>query len=294
MILVKNFLIVIFSFFLASISSKAADIKATALNEISEQITEYTLGVIPGEGHTEFSFDLRENSSPNFSILGVREIFPGNYDSGKIFTQFSLANNEDLGEERYIFNLGFGQRTLIEDNTVMIGFNNFYDYDLGNGNTRASLGGELRSASFEVLYNRYLKINSQINETVLEGWDWQLASQFPYLHWMDIFVNTYNWIGVERDDVAGSKFGTELQLTPTFNLELAYDDKDKAGVADEWYAKLRMVYPPKDDKPTLLDGKSDEIWRENKDMSGELLSKVKRQNKIMIEFKGNSTISRTD
>ena len=31
-----------------------------------------------------------------------------------------------------------------------------------------------------------------------------------------------------------------------------------------------------------------------KDMSGELLSKVKRNNKIVVEFKGTSTISRTD
>ena len=29
-------------------------------------------------------------------------------------------------------------------------------------------------------------------------------------------------------------------------------------------------------------------------MSGELLTKVKRNNKIMIEFKGNSAITRTD
>jgi hypothetical protein len=29
-------------------------------------------------------------------------------------------------------------------------------------------------------------------------------------------------------------------------------------------------------------------------VSGELLSKVKRNNKIMIEFKGSATISRTD
>jgi hypothetical protein len=29
-------------------------------------------------------------------------------------------------------------------------------------------------------------------------------------------------------------------------------------------------------------------------MSGELLTKVKRNNKIMVEFDGNATISRTD
>jgi hypothetical protein len=36
------------------------------------------------------------------------------------------------------------------------------------------------------------------------------------------------------------------------------------------------------------------MWKEEKDMSGELIAKVKRQNKIMVEFKGSATISRTD
>ena len=43
-----------------------------------------------------------------------------------------------------------------------------------------------------------------------------------------------------------------------------------------------------------MDGISQNAWKENKDMSGELLSKVERNNKIMIEFKGSATISRTD
>ena len=54
-----------------------------------------------------------------------------------------------------------------------------------------------------------------------------------------------------------------------------------------------FVHPGKEG-PTALDGVSDVAWKENRDMSGELLSKVKRQNKIMIEFKGSSQITRTD
>ena len=84
-----------------------------------------------------------------------------------------------------------------------------------------------------------------------------------------------------------------MSLTPTFNLELAYDDKDKSGLEDEWYAKLKFIYPPREGA-AAKDGISDEMWKVEKDMTGQLLSKVKRQNKIMIEFKGNSKITRTD
>mgnify|MGYP006225519759 FL=1 len=88
--------------------------------------------------------------------------------------------------------------------------------------------------------------------------------------------------------------GSEIILTKSLNLEVAYDDKDKKGLEDEWYAKIQLVHPPRNNGPTAMDGISDLAWKENKDMSGELLSKVQRNNKIMIEFKGSSTISRTD
>ena len=85
-----------------------------------------------------------------------------------------------------------------------------------------------------------------------------------------------------------------MLLTPNLNLEIAYDDKDKNGLDDEWYAKIMLIHPPRLG-PSLQDGfVNDDAWKEEKDMSGELLTKVQRNNKIMVEFKGSSTISRTD
>ena len=95
------------------------------------------------------------------------------------------------------------------------------------------------------------------------------------------------------NDIEGLIIGSELSLSSTLQLELAYDDKDRKGLEDEYYVKLMFVYPPKEG-PTLGDGISSDMWRENKDMTGELLTKVKRNNKIMVEFDGNATISRTD
>jgi hypothetical protein len=114
------------------------------------------------------------------------------------------------------------------------------------------------------------------------------------LHWASAFINEYRWDGVTRDDVRGKKMGAEMLLTTNLNMEVAYDDKDTSGLDDEWYSKLQFFHPARENGPTALDGISDVAWKENKDMSGELLSKVKRSNKIMIEFKGSSTISRTD
>lgn len=259
--------------------------------EISSKVSEYVSNLIPGEGDTEVSIDLRENNKPDYSILAVREI--QKTEDGNFFTQFSFFNTEKNNDERLVGNLGFGKRILSDDKTMMTGFNAFIDYD-DIGNARSSLGLEARNAVLEFGYNYYFGIDDGTDEKVLDGYDLRLASQIPYMHWADIFINAYEWEGRDRDDIKGTKIGSELLLNPNLNLELAYDDKDKAGLKDEWYAKIMFIHPPRTG-PSLQDGfLSSDTWKEEKNMSGELLTKVKRNNKIVVEFKGLSTISRTD
>ena len=260
--------------------------------DVSKNVSEYVSNLIPGNGHTEVSIDLRENNKPDYSILGVREILE--IDSGNIFTQFSLFNTEQNNSERIIGNLGIGSRKLLNSDTLMIGMNAFIDQDFNESHKRGSFGFEVRNSVLDFNGNMYRSLQDTTKEIILDGWDYRLAGQVPYVHWSKIFINSYEWDGVLREDIKGMKIGSEMVLTPISILELAYDDKDKKGLEDEWYAKIQFIYPPKNNGPTALDGISDLAWKESKDMSGELLSKVQRNNKIMIEFKGSSTISRTD
>ena len=61
----KKICIILLSLFIISYSNA---------NEISEKFSEYISNLIPGDGDTEVSLDLRENSKPDYSILAVREI----------------------------------------------------------------------------------------------------------------------------------------------------------------------------------------------------------------------------
>ena len=274
----KKFFLLLIATFVISFNSQA--------NVVSDYIT----NLIPGEGDTEFSIDLRENYSPDYSILVVRELDRNN--DGNYFTQLSLFNTEKNNDERITANFGLGKRFLSDDKFTLTGLNVFLDYD-DKGNARSSIGLEMRNAVLEFAFNNYFGIDDANGEKVLDGYDLRLASQIPYLHWADIFLNSYSWDGVKRNDVEGLIFGSEMNLTSNFQLEIAYDDKDRAGLEDEYYVKLMFVHPPKEG-PTASDGFSSSMWRENKDMTGELLTKVKRDNKIFVEFTGNATISRTD
>ena len=260
--------------------------------DISKKVSGYISNLIPGEGDTEVSIDLRENYKPDYSILAVREL--SKIDSGNIFTQFSLFNTEKNNEDRVVGNFGLGSRKLLNNNTLLAGVNAFVDNDFNETTRRGGLGFELKNAVLDFHSNIYEGIEDSDDERVMDGWDYRLASQVPYVHWSKVFVDHYEWDGILREDIKGTKFGSEMILSSNLNLEVAYDDKDKSGLEDEWYAKIQLVHPPRNNGPTALDGISDIAWNKNKDMSDEMLSKVKRNNKIMIEFKGSSTISRAD
>ena len=302
----KKFLLPVATFCLLSFNTLAGEVKSkinSNINDLlnSDKFAEYLMDWIPGEGTTEFSFDLRENHSPGFSILAVRELAKTN--SGNYFTQLSASMNEDgenndyhgNNDARIILNAGFGKRILLNDNTLMLGINNFYDYDVWMSHSRIGLGVEAKSAVVDFNANYYQKINSGGNaEFVMNGYDYQLKTQVPYVHWVNIFANSYKWYGKDRDDVEGMKLGGEAQITSTLSFLHAYDDKDTSGVTDEWYSKLIFNWPPRDNVATAADGISNLAWKENKDVSDKLLAKVDRVNNIVIEFKGGMTISSTD
>ena len=83
---------------------------------ISENISEIFSNLIPGEGDTEVSIDIRDNHKPDYSILAVREI--EKTETGNYFTQFSLFNTEKNNDERLVGNIGIGKRNLSDDNKI--------------------------------------------------------------------------------------------------------------------------------------------------------------------------------
>ena len=264
---------------------------ANADEKISDKLSGYVYNLIPGEGTTEVSIDIRENYKPDYNILLVRELTSD--EKGNLFSQMSLFNTEKLNDERIGANLGIGKRLLSNNNTLMTGYNFFFDAD-EDGNLRSSLGAEVKSAVLGFSTNYYKGLKDANGEFVLDGYDLELNSQVPYLHWAKAFVGSYEWQGEQRDDIKGSKLGTDFQLSPTFSLEAVYDDKDKKGLEDEYYFNIIFTFPPKDGPSLTKDGIASTAWKENKDMTGELLSKVDRQNKIVVEFDVTTSISRLD
>ena len=284
----KKFFIILGLLFAASATN------ADVLDNASQKISKIVADLIPGEGVTEVNIGIEKDSEPDFNILAVRDI--EKTENTNFFTQISFHNSDVSGNERYIGNVGLGYRFLTDDESMMIGFNSFYDHDLTEGHKRASLGFEAKASTLEFNLNQYHALTgmqktinensaSYTEEQALGGLDYRFASQLPHMPWAE-----FSWTGyqIESDKAAeniqGDIYSLGLALSPTLQLDFSKDSSD-AGTEDVDGANLSFIYPPRENKPTLLDGFSDEVWFEES-MQNKLSDKVERNNNLTVEIQG--------
>ena len=287
----KKILVLILTFFISSAVN--ADVKGQALSKISEKISEYTIGLIPGEGTTEFDVQLsdKDDNDPRFNLLLLRNLIKT--DNSNFFTQMNL-HTQDVGASdlRYIGNFGLGYRMLSDDNSYMLGGNIFYDRDLKNDHARASIGLEAKAGVLDFNFNHYeaatlQKVIDGNKEQALGGMDYTLATQVPYMPWAKFNFTGYKHEGdLATIDTKGEKYNTEMNLTSSLVFEVEYDRSGNEGGDDYSSAKITFVYPPRNSNPSLIDGFLGSQAFYKKDMTSTLVEKVKRNNDIIIETQG--------
>ena len=285
----KKFFLLILAFCLLSFNVLADEIKLQLLNNVSEKISESIGLIVPGEGITEFNLEFNEHEEPSFSLLAVRDL--DKQDNSNLFTQFSLHNDDVSGDERYIANLGFGKRFLSSDKSMMFGVNSFLDFDLREEHARGSIGFEANASILELNYNQYLALTgkktiSGTDEQALGGSEYNLSSQIPYMPWAKI-----NWQGYKHyADMAGAStkgdiYSMELALNPHLQLDISRDISNHED-GNKYAALLTFVYPPRENKPTFVDGLTSNDMFVKENMEDKLSGKVRRNNNIAVEIQG--------
>ena len=285
-----SFLIItLFCFKVYGADSDAA--KKNIVNNMTAGISSALENFISGEGDTEVQITTGEDYHPEFSIMTVRPLatHPG-VDAW--FVQLQLNDTKIRGKARLSTNVGLGYRKLAENKNSFTGANVFIDYD-EKGNTRASVGIELRSSAFEVIGNYYQAISSgrtvgTFTERTLDGIEVSLIGEIPYLPWANIIANHYEWRADKNSkNSKGDKLSLELTLTPSFIIEAGADDNNISGGTN--FIKAYFVFPARE-RVAASNNFIGETAFSNIDMSGELLSKVRRTNKIVIESEGTGVV----
>ena len=263
----------------------------------AKDFSEFFNNFVPGEGLTEAQIDFTDadDGEITFNILMLRNI--EKTDTSNLFTQFSIQS-QDVGQNdpRYVGNLGLGYRFLNDDNSLMIGANVFYDRDFEHDHERGSIGFEAKGGNLEINYNLYEDISLQQvankrKEQSLGGYDFNVSSQVPFMPWARLNYTSYEW---EKDlastNTKGEKYSSEFNLTPSLVFEYEYDESGNSG-DDITSGKFTFVYPPRDNKPTIISGFSSQAFTYS-NVSDKLNDKVKRKNKLVIETQGSVIITK--
>ena len=250
----------------------------TLSNQISKSISSFAEEHFENMKYLDFNIDAQEYLKPTFSIMSVNEI--KKLDNGTIFNQTSINTHD--GDET--INIGFGTRKLLNDNTLILGANAFYDHQLTESHERVGVGAEAISSMFDVRGNYYNALSARRTnsegtiERALDGWDLRADYHLPIDHDVNVFVSAFEFENPE--DVSsyketGNKFGVDAKVG-NFAVEAGYMDDNQEN--DAYFGNIKYVVNFGSDNQDHSSSNSKSLT----DVSDRLYQPVKRENKIRV------------
>ena len=278
--------IVLITFLLQLTTYGNADTANDIINKLSDKFSSIVSDTLGGD--TEFSLEFPENDDVELEILKFKEL--DRTETQNSFSQFSLHTQEVSDDTRFIVNLGYGQRYISSDKSMITGVNAFIDYET-EGHARASFGFEAKAPIVDLTGNYYQSLTGVekidgVNEKVLDGYEINLSSQLPYMPWSMINIQNYEF---EKDkaseNTSGNLVSLEMNLTPSIQFEVSKNFIETTGVDDEENFKI-MYYNPPRNKSSLQEGLISANAFEKGDVEAKMKDKVRRRNAMTIEVQG--------
>ena len=263
-----------------------ADTSNDIINKLSDKVSSFVENTLGGD--TEFSLEFPENDEVELELLKFKEL--DSSENQNSFSQFSLHTQEVNDDTRFILNLGYGQRYISSDKSMITGMNAFIDYDT-EGHARTSLGVEAKAPILELTGNYYLGLSGVetidgTKEKVLDGYELNLSSQLPFMPWTRINVQNYDFKKDKAsENTGGNLVSLEMNLSPSIQFEASRNFIDTNGVEDENSFKI-MYYNPPRNKTSLQDGFLSASAFEKGDVEAKMKDKVRRRNAMTIEVQG--------
>ena len=276
----KIFFIFLSIFFITA--SNAEDLKNKLTGKFTSNLNQY-LNESLGEMFPTAEVGLTSGKTQKVKghILVVKPLSDIDDKENTLFTQgsiyFSDGNRETL-------NLGIGKRKLLNNDTLMLGANLFYDHELDYDHQRASLGIEAISSVASLRANQYYGLSGWetgvggTQEKALYGNDIELGAPLPYLPWTNFYLRSFNWEGASGEaDLKGDEMSLEAKLPFGLNVEVGKRSND-GNTKDRKFLNLTWTCCNKKDEPNF--GISDKAYNLTS-VADQRFQKVRRQNLIV-------------
>mgnify|MGYP005667247821 CR=1 FL=1 len=226
--------------------------------------------------HLELDIQVQEKLKPTFSLTNVNKI------SEDATSAFFNQNTVSLHNDDQTVNFGLGYRNLIQNDTVMLGANIFFDYSFDDAHQRNGVGVEAISSVFDIRGNYYdatsgiQTLGDGSTEEALDGWDARLDYHLPLAYDVNVFAGIFEFENAAGDfTLDGEKYGLAGSVGKT-NFEVGYIDDNKSG--DGTYANVTMVFDL--GQPKQLSKANGAL--EYVSVRDQLYTPVKRENKIRV------------
>ena len=226
--------------------------------------------------HLELDIQVQEKFKPTFSLTNVNKL------SEDATSAFFNQNTVSLHNDDQTVNFGLGYRNLIQDDTVMLGANIFFDYSFDDAHQRNGVGVEAISSVFDIRGNYYdatsgiQTLGDGSTEEALDGWDARLDYHLPLAYDVNVFAGIFEFENAAGNfTLDGKKYGLTGSFGKT-NFEVGYLDDNKTG--DGTYAKVTMVFDL--GQPKQISKSNGAL--EYVSVRDQLYTPVKRENKIRV------------
>jgi hypothetical protein len=283
--IVMNKILIIILTLLFSTTANAADIKNKFISNFSDFLNNSL-----GQNFETVEVALSSGTTNEVvgNILVVKPLSDINDEKNTLFTQGSIFLSDD---SRETINLGIGKRKLINDDTLLIGANLFYDYELDYDHQRASIGIEAISSVGSFRANQYYGLSGwqsgldSVQEKALNGNDVEIGAPLPYLPWANFYLRSFNWEGASgAADLKGDEMSLEAKFSG-FNIEVGKRSND-GNTEDEEFLRLTWTCCNKDQEKI---GISDTAYNLTS-VADQRFTKVRRQNLIVKQKEMDLTV----
>ena len=291
----SNLILTLLFVFLLQGSVYANDILSTS----KQTLGNYIVGAISNSTpdfikYFDMEYTFSADSEDTFSITTLSSISED--DESLMFNQTSIYRSND----NTTVNMGFGYRSFLNDDKMILGANVFYDREVEVTHQRVGIGLELLTSIFDLRSNLYeafsdkkLVANNDI-EKALDGWDVRLDYHLPATmvdgYDVTFFTSYYDWSESGGTfSVDGYKIGFSSRLYKNLYIEAGLDDDNKDN--QDFYLVMNYAFKFFDNENNVSENRTQGSF-EFESVKHRLYEKVLRENRIIKVVKGAVKVKR--
>jgi len=192
------------------------------------------------------------------------------------------------------FNLGFGYRKLLKDNSVLLGGNTYFDFEDDDKHYRVGFGLEVFINLLEIRANSYIglsptrlveeSLTTSTYEQAVDGFDWEVGLPLPHMNWIKFFAGG-NWYNYQKfNNKEGWSLRTEIKPFKFQTINFIVYDDNKGDTSYRIDARVTIPFGAGGEEEKICNiGISRKAYPEKADHSDKVLERVEREYEIEVE-----------